>query len=320
MTIKSNYLIIMAFFLITLCSVVIFNYYDTLNTDLKENNNIMDDNTGCCSVILNVGPGHDVISYRRDSNYTADMNIQETDFAGQNAVKQYKTDRGYFSHVIITENGWIIGIGGRDNSDNAKMLEKLASNIISKNNIQQSDIDKAHALIKSNGWGHFIIISPQDDVGATAYDYRVKENFTEIFKLKTGDYIKIPNNPRYVDYGQYNTINNDPVTAAILINGNDVYGQDRKDITTYEYTNNNITSIVNVWASFDGGALLTGIKGKPDSIQFMGNFTNGNQLPIIPSKKFLGQIRLSNSNLPSKENMASILNYNFLEFIKIIDN
>ncbi|MGZ7135752.1 MAG: hypothetical protein ACXVHY_07730, partial [Methanobacterium sp.] len=239
-----------------------------INSDLKQNTGNPENDNGCCSVILDVKTGHDIVSYRRDSNYSADMIIDNTTFAGQNAVKQYKTQKGYFTHIIITGNGWIIGMGGRDNPTTTKMLEKLGSNIISKNKIEKTDMDKANALIKSNGWGHFIIKSPEDDVGVTAYDSRVSTTMTELLKMKEGDYIKIPNNARYYSYSQYKTISTNPVDAAIKIAGTDVYGKARKDIITYDYINENSSKKVDVWASFDGGAMITSAKEAPDDIQF----------------------------------------------------
>ncbi len=253
---------------------------------------------GCTSVIVHDKQGHDVVAYRRDSGYSADILIDKINFNGQNAIKEYKTQGGYFSHTIITENGWIINIGGKDEPNTNERLEKLGSDIISKGIIEENDVEKASSIIKQNGWGHFVIKSPSDDVGITAYDYRVSYSMTKLFKMKDGDYIKVPNNPRYYKRGKFNRFSNDPTSAAIKIIGRDIYGQDRRNVITYDY-NYNLKSVA-IWASFDGGALLGRTNGNPDNIQYIGKKISGKELPKIPGKKYLGNMILHsdfNNNL-----------------------
>ena len=245
--------------------------------------------TGCCSVLIHVKPGHDILSYRRDSVNSADIIIDKINFNGQYAIKEYKTQRGYFTHTLITENGWIIGIGGKDDPTTTKRLEQLASDIISKGHIENGDINKANSIIEKNGWGHFIIKSPDDNVGITACDYRVHRSITKLFKMKDGDYVKVPNNPRYYGKGKFNMFSKDPDNAAIKIIGTDIYGQSRKDVITYDYNSKK----VDIWASFDGGALLWRPTGNPDNIQYLGSKINGKDLPLIPGKRFLGEEDLS---------------------------
>ena len=264
--------------------------------------------TGCCSVLVHVGPGHDVLSYRRDSAHSADILIDKINFNGQTAIKEYKTQRGYFTHTIITENGWIIGIGGKDDPNTTKQLETLGSNIISKGHIERGDMEKANTIIEKNGWGHFMIKSPDDNVGITACDYRVHKSIIRLFKMKNGDYVKVPNNPRYYGKGKFKWFSKDPDNAAIKIIGTDIYGQSRRDVITYDYNSKK----VDIWASFDGGALLGSIRGNPDNIQYNKVKINGSDLPIIPGKKFLGEEDLTiNSNIDSifiNPNIVSSLN------------
>ena len=74
---------------------------------------------------------------------------------------------------------------------------------------------------------------------------------------------------------------------------------DRRDVTSYEFINNSTTSKVSVWASFDGGAMLTGARGYPDNVLFYGNETPAKELPTIPDKKFLGEEVLYNNTSSS---------------------
>ena len=269
----------------------------------KSNENVSEDGTGCCSVIIHIKHGHDIVSYRRDSGYAANVLIEKINFNGQTAIIEYKTQKGYFCHVIITQNGWIISIGGKDGPNTNEMLEKLGSDIISRGNIENKDLNEANSIIKRNGWGHFVIKSPDDNVGVAIHDSRVSASITKLFKMNDGDYVKVPNTPRYYDSGNLGKYSNNSINAAIQIIGTDPYGVNRRDVITYELINDNISTKVNIWASFDGGALMRGTKGKPDDILFMNNDSLGNnklkgdKLPTIPNKMFLGEETLGNDNL-----------------------
>lgn len=281
--------------------------YGVNETKLNLKNSSRND-TGCCSVIVHVKQGHDIISYRRDAGYAANILIKRIDFNGQNAIIQYKLKNGYFSHVIITDNGWIISIGGNDGPITNGILEKLGSNIISRGTIEKKDLNEANLIIKRNRGGHFLIKSPDDDVGVTIYDSRFSTSRTELFKMNDGDYVKVPNTPVYYDHGSFSKFGTNPVDAAIQIIGKDPYGVDRRDVTTYELINDNNSSKVNIWASFDGGTLIKGVNGEPDNILFMNNnssITNrlkADEIPRIPNKTFLGEETLRENNSQNNDN------------------
>ena len=276
--------------------------YEVNGTELNVKNS-SGNNTGCCSVIVHVKQGHDIVSYRRDAGYAANIIIERIDFNGQNAIIQYKIKNGYFSHVIITENGWIISIGGHDGPITNKLLEKLGSNIISRGTIENKDLNEANLIIKRNGGGHFLIKSPNDNVGVTIYDSRFSASQTELFKMNDGDYVKVPNTPIYYGHGSFSKFGVNPVDTAIQIIGKDPYGVDRRDVTTYELINDNNSTKVNIWASFDGGTLIKSTKGEPDNIMFMNNNSSivnklkADEIPRIPNKTFLGEETLQDNNL-----------------------
>lgn len=271
---------------------------------------LSDNDSGCASVIVHVKPGLDVVSYRRDSNDSADTIIQEMNISNQKAVREYKTQGGNFTHIIITDGGWIICIGGKDDPDLNNELIKLAGDVISRGSIQMDDVYKANRILKQDRWGHFMIKSPDNNVGVTAYDSRNKadpSNMTTMLKLNDGDYVKITNNPNYYTRGPFNGFSSDHVDAAVRIVGQDTYGLDRRDLTTYELTYSNNTTSVNAWASFDGGAMVSGAHGYPDNVIFNGNKVKAGDLPKIPDKKYLGEEVLknktTNSTIPTSSNL-----------------
>lgn len=278
--------------------------YGVNESELNATNNL-NNSTGCCSVIVHVKQGHDIISYRRDSGYSANILIKKVNFGDQNAIVQYKIENGYFSHVIITENGWIISIGGHDGPFTTNELEKLGSNIISRGNIENKDLNEANLLIRKNGGGHFVIKSPDNYVGATIYDSQFYTSRTELFKMNDGDYVKVPNTPIYYNHGNSSRYSSDPVDAAIQIIGKDPYGVNRRDVTTYELTNDNNSTKINIYASFDGGTLTGRNNGKPDNILFIDNNSSisnkikADEIPRIPNKMFLGEETLMETNSQS---------------------
>ena len=70
------------------------------------------DMTGCCSVMLQLEGNDSMFSFRRDASFSADIYIiNTTDWHGHKAIKQYKTDGGYFCQAVVTDDGWLIGFG-----------------------------------------------------------------------------------------------------------------------------------------------------------------------------------------------------------------
>ena len=264
------------------------------NGTLKASNSV-GDKTGCCTVLLHVKSGYDILSYRRDSSYEADMHIDKIDFNGQTAITEYKLQNGAFTHTIITQNGWVITMGGNDYPVINKELVDLGSNITSQGHIEEKDLDSAKKLLKIEELGHFVIKAPDGTVGLVSYDQG--SSVTELFKMNDGEFIRINNNPTYYETGEFQEYGQDPVNDSIKIAGLDPFGLHRRDIITYNLTENNNSSNLNIWASFDGGAFFKAAGGQPDNIIYMGNTTNSTEIPKIPNKKFLGEQVLQNKTV-----------------------
>jgi len=249
--------------------------------------------TGCCTVLVHVHHGCDVVAYRRDAKFPAEILIVRTKWAGRRAIKEYKIQGGYFCHTVITEDGWIITIGGRDIPEVNRELEKLGAEIVSKGRIKKDEIERAGELLKEARWGHFVVKSPNDTVGVASYDYRISSpERIDMFRIKDGEYVKVTNNPRYYDRERFEEFGKNPVDAAVKIAGKDPYGLHRRDIITYKLTVNETSSSVKVWASYDGGALLEGASGEPDPIRFMGKTIAAKEIPRVPRRKPLGEVIL----------------------------
>jgi outer membrane protein assembly factor BamB len=240
---------------------------------------------GCCSVIVHVSPGHDVVSFRRDSSEATDLFIVQEKWFGKDVMKEYKISGDYFFHNIITSDGWIVGAGG--GGTNIEM-ERLAGSIILRGFITWKDLERAQTILIKQQLGHFVIKSPNDVVGIAIS--RGKNQLSKLFTMEIGTYICSPNNPRFYRDGFNSIILIDPVDASIRITGTDFYGLNRRDIMTYEVVNGLNTETITAWASFDGGALINRTRGSPDNVTFLGHFFAAGSLPKIPGKLLLGTI------------------------------
>ena len=104
---------------------------------------------GCCSVLVHVKNGYDVYSFRRDSEYTANLYLTKTKWYGKDALEEYKTTNGNFFHTIITKNGWIIGAGGPDIPYLNKQLMDMAGKTTVSGHITPKTINSATNILKS---------------------------------------------------------------------------------------------------------------------------------------------------------------------------
>ena len=249
--------------------------------------------SGCCTVLVHVKDDHYVLSYRRDARSPAEVIIERTNWAGRPALKEYKENSGgYFCHTVITEDGWIVTIGGRDCPELNRELERLGQRIAERGRVAKEDIQRAERILRENQWGHFVVKAPDGTVGVAVYDYRVSAGRTELFKLKEGEYVKVTNNPRFYDVGRFREYDPDPVTAAIKVAGRDTYAIHRRDVITYYISPRKRGASVRVWASYDGGAMVGGAPGAPDPVNFLGKRVPADKLPTIPKRLELGTVTL----------------------------
>lgn len=257
----------------------------------KTKNTVKKTGSGCCSVLVHVKKGVDVFAYRRDSTYAANLYIKKVKWYGKQTIKEYKTVHGYFFHTIISKNGWIVSTGGPDIVWINKKLESLAGKISVKGRITRTDINSAYKLLRKLGMGHFLIKDPVGNVGIAIYNSGRSK--VKVFKMKDGEYVSVPNSPRFYRQGKYIAKRSNPISAAIYLAGTDKWGVNRRNIITYKVENINDSTEINVWTSYDGGKLV-GRKGRghPDNIIFMGHKIYAKSLPKIMAKKFIGKVTL----------------------------
>ena len=263
-----------------------------------------DDVFGCCSIVLQLDGNDGMISFRRDSNYTADMKVEKINWHGIPVIKQSKEDQGYFTHVIITHDGWMIGMGGIDDGEDSKKCEDIAYKMINNDSsINKSCLKEIQDIKKPYGRGHVVVKAPNGNYG-----------FANVNKLKTGTlepgmYISIPNNYSMSRSGNLSLESDDLIKDMTELSQLDKYGFDRRDIITYDFhasPNNNTTDVY--VANEDGSKLNVSYVDCVDDVYFNNQLTKAADIPIAPDYKSLGSITFTDADLNSLDgNMVYIV-------------
>ena len=250
----------------------------------------------CSSIVLHVSDNEGVISFRRDATNQVDIQIRSGVWGDIHYVKQYKEPDGYFAHVFVTSNGWLIGNGGVTDGSVFRQIESIACEMVVNNIISDAYLSRVYNILSQYSLGHFVIKAPDGSYGIAFSD----RYYTG--KLQPGQYLVCPNIYSYSQKGYYDT-SLSPVDAAIRLGYTDSYGINRRDLITYDWkfttSPNGLYSSVDTYASNDNGAGVgSSTGGLADSINYLDkNYISRNSLPGTPDKIGLGTYVFENTNI-----------------------
>ena len=284
MNLKNKILIIsIAIILISVIGVCAANYQN--NQQILNNQT---DGFGCCSIILQEDGADSIMTFRRDSNVTADIKIENIDWHGIPAIKQYKTDGKYFSHVIITKDGWMIGFGGIDDGVDSEKCENISFEMINDDyTISKEKLEEIQSIKKPYGRGHFIIKAPNGNYGFSTVD------MVKTGQLQPGQYISLPNDYSLSRAGNLSLGSDDKIKNMVELAQSDKYGLDRRDIITYDFHSGD-DSYVDIYVSNEDGSLLgVNYTGCVDDVYINGNLIKAEDIPIAPAYKSLDTLKFS---------------------------
>lgn len=271
-------------FFISICGV--YSAYNHQNIDAVPVISNETDGFGCCSIVLQLEDNHTIMSYRRDSNVTADVFIEKVNWHGHPAIKQYKTEDGYFNHVIVTNDGWVIGLGGIDDGRDSEICENITAQMITKDfSISKHALEKIQDIKKPYGRGHVVIKAPNGNYG-----------FATPTKLKTGTlnpgtYISIPNDYSLSRKGDISLDVDDKIKNMTELAQSDLYGLDRREIVTYDYYQNESGNYTDIYVANEDGSLVgADYKGCIDNVVFNNTTIKGKDIPIAPDYKKVGSV------------------------------
>lgn len=262
-------------------------YSASLNENIGfDSPNTAETDIGCCSIVIQLDGNNTLFSHRRDSNVNADVYIENIDWHGHNAIKQYKTDNKYFCHAIITDDGWVIGFGGIDDGPNSEKIENITARMINDDNtISTQDLEEIQKIKQPYGRGHVLIKAPNGNYGFATVD-KVKTG-----KLEPGQYISLPNKYDLSRSGNITLDSEDKIGVMENLSRTDLYGEGRRDIVIYDFKTGDNQNTTDVYASNEDGFYVnvdnTVFK---DNIYFKDTLIPADDLPIAPNYKNIGSV------------------------------
>ena len=313
MSLKKNIFILIIF----LCVVSLFGAYLIFNEEntvsIAPDTNETD-MIGCCSIVLQLDGNDTLMSYRRDSDLDADIHIENVNWHGYNVIKQYKTDNNYFCHVIVTSDGWVIGLGGTDDGVDNQIAENITAGMINENNtISKKDLKKIQELKEPYGKGHVVIKAPNGNYGFATVD-KLKTG-----KLVPGQFISIPNDYQYSRGDNITLDVEDKIGAINNLSRSDLYGVDRREIVTYDVQigKNNNTTVIYV-SNEDG--LLVGVDNSIyiDDIYLNDTLISAEDIPLAPDYKKIGSFTFSEQNSNFSKLLTLIIIVLFVVFVGVL--
>lgn len=282
---KKILLLTITLILITVSATVYgLNYQTPNNEQVIANTN--ETELGCCSIVLQLEGTDSIMTFRRDSNLDADIHIEQINWHGIPVIKQYKTDNKYFCHVIITNNGWTIGLGGIDDGIDNQRCENITATMISDDNsISKEGLKKIQEIKKPYGRGHVLIKAPNGNYGFATVD-QLKTG-----KLEPGQYISMPNNYSCSRKGEISLDTEDKIKEMTNLSRSDKYGEYRRDIITYDYHTTSDDNITDIYISNEDGALINqDYVGCVDDVYLNNTLIKGEEIPVAPDYKSIGTI------------------------------
>ena len=247
----------------------------------------------CSSAVFQVSDNEGVICVRRDATNAADIHIEDGKWGDIGYLKQYKTSGGYFSHAIVTSNGYLIGNGGVTDGSVFRQIESIASEMVVNNQITNDYLSRIYNIMLGYSLGHFVIKASDGTYGV------VFTNLYHVGKLQPGQYVLCPNVYSKSQKGNYDS-SLSPVDAAIKQVYKDSYGVNRRNIMTYHWkltkSSNGLSYGVDSYASNDDGSGVgRSTASLADNVYYFNNFHSKNSLPLARDKLFLGTYVFDNS-------------------------
>ena len=274
------------------------------------------DLTGCCSIVYQLEGNNSTFAFRRDAGYPVLVFVEEVDWHGKPAIKQYKTDGEYFCQVIVTNDGWTIGFGGLDDGENNKKIENITADMVLNNTIDNSTLQKIQDIKQPYGRGHALIKAPDGRYGVAM----ATNHYTG--HLKPGDYISIPNKPEYTRSGSIPLNSSDHVGEMHKLETTDAYGVVRRDVTVFDFQQiDNGTfkgNLTNITASNDNGSVynIRSNTHDTDDIHFNNTVIEGSKLPMAP--KYMGVGTVVYPGAQNDNNSGFIFNLVFYLILALI--
>ena len=300
---------------ISICGVyAILDHQNTDNPIVDSVKNNDTDASGCCSVVVQLENNSSILSYRRDANSTADIHIEQVDWHGYKAIKQYKVDYGYFNHVIVTSDGWIIGLGGIDDGIDNERCENITAEMVNENNtISQDKLEQIQAIKQSYNKGHVVVKAPNGNYGFAT------PQIVKTGHLDPGQYISMPNHYSFSRSGNIDLNSSDKIEIMTDLARSDMYGLSRRGITIFDFQVNQNNNTTGIYVSNDDGSLFGMTTGYMiDDYYYNNTVIKGGDIPVAPNYKFIDTVTFAPENTTVDNFINIVYIIGFVIFVAIL--
>ena len=309
-----NKIFVLGIFIIFISICGIYSIQSHQNTDALPVILNESDESGCCSVVLQLEGNSTIMSYRRDANLTADVYIEQVNWHGHPAIKQYKTENGYFNHLIVTNDGWVIGLGGIDDGEDNELCEDIASGMITDDySISESALQQIQDIKKPYKRGHILIKAPNGNYGfATDTDLKTG-------KLQPGEYISMPNKYQYSRAGVVPLNTTDKVKTMVELAQSDLFGLNRRDVFVYDFNSTEKGNTTDIYIANDDGSFADmNTKDCYDNVLFNNTMYQGSDIPLGPNYEKIGSVSYDNPKSNFDNLFILLMIVGFVVFVGIL--
>lgn len=283
---KNKFLILSI--IVIFIAILGFSYANNQDNTINEPvNNTNNSSWGCCSIILQEDGSNATFAYRRDANLSADISIEKMNWHGKSAIRQHKDEGGYFTHLIITHDGWMIGLGGLDDGEDNEICENITAGMVNDNySISVDALKEIQEIKKRYKYGHALVKAPNGNYGFATVD------MVKTGTLKPGHYISMPNNYQYSRVGEISPNNKtDKIKFMLELSQTDLFGLDRRDVITYDFKSSRFVNSTDIYVSNEKGSRFTmDYAGYADDVYLNKTHIKAEDIPISPKYKKIGTI------------------------------
>lgn len=250
--------------------------------------------SGCCSAVIQVSDNESVVAFRQDNSISPQtLFVEETTDHNLTILKQHiGSNRNSFTHLIITENGWTLGIGGSTYGGRGRAIENIFFDMVLADTIDENGLKEIQEIMSVFTIGHCIIKTPDGRYGLTF------PNSYSMGQLNPGDYLVIPNHASELKAGTFYQYGENPVDAVILLLSIDDDGLHKRNIYSYDSWICEGSNYADFYLTNDDGRFIgLTIAQYTDDVMFNGKLVLKKEIPLTPGKIYVGrEVFKTNSN------------------------
>ena len=253
----------------------------------------------CCSFIIQE-KDETVCAFRQDTSLDGyGVYIHNDTWDDEEIIREeIDLEGSYFTHLVLTQNGWVFSQGGSQYNDNNRIIEKSVREIIKSDNISEASFGEIQDVLKKYKYGHVLIKAPDGRYGLAYYNAFFSGT------LQPGEFLTAPNIYHFIIHGNYTDYGVDPVDAIINICSYENSGWNRRNLYIYDYkaydTDNGQKYGANIYVTNDNGYNV-GLNTSNLSSYFMFNddYYTRDKVPEIPIRLYVANYIFNNKTLDS---------------------